>query len=283
MVPVLPLLVLMGLPGLQWLEEKGSRVMNAAVCGLCGFSALIQLGGVLIADPVYLQSLYEQTLQPVTELILWQLRYAPWIGHWQMVYQGAPIDLAMTRIAQQGEWRVLVGGAVMAALVVGSLFALRRMEHGEKKNSMWLAAGVLSFAILMVMAVNMRLYRLDPAWYAEREDLAAAVELVELEVQGGDGVVVSPYLYPVWYFAMNEAQFGRVWYSWPVPGDEEMSERAMEGFYIVGAGVRARLVDRGRRRNFPTTGQFREAFDLVETQRFGEDVWVTVFAVQEKR
>jgi hypothetical protein len=134
----------------------------------------------------------------------------------------------------------------------------------------------------MVMAVNMRLYRLDPAWYAEREDLAAAVELVESEVQGGDGVVVSPYLYPVWYFAMNEAQFGRVWYSWTVPGDEEMSARAMEGFLLLAQEFeRVWLIEEGA--DFPTTGQFRESFDLVETQRFGEDVWVTLFAAQEKR
>ena len=285
MLPVLPLMVLMGLPGLQWLEAHGNSWSKAAVWGLFGLSSLIQLGGVLIADPVYLAKLYEQTLQPVSELVLWNLRYAPWFGHWQMVFQGASLDLAMTRIAQQGEWRVLVGGAVMAALAAGSLFALRRMDHGEKQNSMWLAAGVLSLAMLMVMAVNMRLYRLDPAWYTEREDFASAEAFVQDKMAAEDEVVISPYLYPLWYHAMNEAQFGKAWYSWPVPGNEAEEERAMEGFLpLVGGVDRLWLIEQRSAvgEEFPAAAQFGEQFALVEGWTFGDDVRVSVFAVQEQ-
>lgn len=286
MLPVLPLMTLMGLPGLQWLEEKGSRAMHAAVCGLCGLSALIQLGGVLIADPVYLQSLYEQTLQPVTELILWQLCCAPWIGHWLMVFQGTPLALAMWRVFQQGEWRVLVGGAVTAALAAGSLFALWRMENGVQRNRRWLAAGVLGFVMLLVMGVNMRLNRQDPVWYAEREDFAAAEALVQTEMTDGDGVIVSPYLYPLWYHAMNSAQFGNIWYSWPVPGDETESERAMERFLPLAEGLeRLWLIEERSAAGggFPAAAQFGEQFALVEEWTFGDDVRVSVFAVEEKR
>ena len=280
MLPVLPLMVLMGLPCLQWLEAHGNRGLKATVWGLFALSGVIQLGGVLIADPVYLASLYEQTLQPVSELVLWNLRYAPWIGHWQMVFQGAPLDLALARMVQQGEWRVLAAWVVMAALTAGSLVALRRMENGAKQNKMWIAAGALGFAMLMVTGGNMRLYRQDPVWYAGREDFAAAEALVKAEMAEGDGVVVSPYLYPIWYHAMNEAQFGQAWYSWPVPGDEAESERAMAGFLPLAEGYeRVWLIEEGL--DFPAGEQFRDVFDLVETRRFGEDVWLSVFAVQE--
>jgi hypothetical protein len=47
-------MVLMGLLGLQWLEEHGHRAIKAAAWGLFGMSVVIQLGGVLVADPVYL-------------------------------------------------------------------------------------------------------------------------------------------------------------------------------------------------------------------------------------
>ncbi len=286
MLPVLPLMVLMGLPGLEWLEVHGNRFIQIMFWSLCGVSALIQLGGMLIPDPVYLQGLYAQTLRPVTELILWQLRYAPWIGHWRMVFQGAPLDLAMARIAQQGDWRVLVGGAVMAALAAGSLIALRRMEQGEKQNRMWIAAGMLGIAMLTVVGVNMRLYRQDPAWYAEREDFAEAGALVQAEMAEGDGVVVAPYLYPVWYYAMNDAQFDGGWYSWPVPGDAAESERALEGFLSLSAEYeRVWLIEEASvpGGDFPAATQFGEEYDLLEELTFGDDVRVSVFAVQDKK
>jgi len=131
----------------------------------------------------------------------------------------------------------------------------------------------------VLTGLSMRQYRQDPAWHSGREDLAAAVELVEEELQEGDGVVVSPYLYPVWYYAMNGAHFGLTWYSWPVPGDEEESSRAMEGFLpFVDEYERLWLIEEGV--DIQTARQFREEFNLVETRRFGEDVWVRLYRVR---
>jgi hypothetical protein len=279
MLSVLPLMVLMGLPVLQWLEKRGSKSMWIALGSLFDLSAAIQLGAVLITDPVYLQGLYEQTLQPVTNLILWRLRYVPWVGHWRLVFQGGEIDLAMWRVFRHGNLWALAALAGLVLLVAGSAAALWQLEHKGAHRKMWITAGALSFAMLALMAVSMRLYRQDPAWHTGREDLAESVAFVEEQVQDGDGVVVAPYLYPVWYYAMNEAQFGRAWYSWPVPGDGEESSRAMEGFLPLADGYRrVWLIEEGA--DFSVEAQFREAFDLVETRRFGEDVWVTVFEVE---
>jgi hypothetical protein len=229
--------------------------------------------------------LYEYTLQPVTELVLWNFRYAPWLGHWRMVLQGAPLDLAMARIAQQGEWRALVGGAVMAALTAGSLIALRRMEHGGKQKRIWISAGALGFAMLLTVGITMRLNRQDPAWYAGREDFAAAEALVQTEMAEGDGVIVSPYLYPVWYYAMNDVQFDGGWYSWPVPGDATESERAMAGFHSLAEGLdRVWLIEEASvpGGDFPAAAQFGEEYDLLGTRPFGDDVRVSLYEVEGK-
>jgi len=269
----------MGLPVLGWLEENGNKVWWATFWRLCGLSAMIQFGGVLIADSVYLEGLYAQTLQPVTELILWRLRYAPWLGHWMMVLQGGKIDLAAWRVFQMGNVWVLAVWMGMAVLVAGCAAALRRVESKGASREMWIAACALVCTMLVLIGVSMHHYRQDPAWHAEREDLAAAVEMVEEGIQDGDGVVVSPYLYPVWYYAMNEARFGVSWYSWPVPGDEVAAEQAMAGFIPLAERYeRAWLIEQGV--ELPTRAQFRETFALMETRRFGEDVWVSVYVVE---
>ena len=279
MVPVLPLMVLMGLPLLQWLEKQANRGWGIAFGGVCCLSMLIQLGGVLVTDPAYLEGLYEKTLQPVTELILWQVRHVPWLGHWGIVLQGGEIDLAVWRVFQQGTMRVLAVFGALVLLVAGCAFSLWRLAQDGESRRMWAAAGALGCAMLVMIGISMRMYRPDPAWHFGREDLAAAVELVEMAMQEEDGVVISPYLYPVWYYAMNEAQFGASWYSWPVPGDEDAADQALEGFLLLAEEYeRVWLIEEGL--EFPAGAQFREAFELVETRRFGEDVWVSVYAVE---
>lgn len=282
MLPVLPLLVLMGLPGLHWLQERESRALKGVVWGLSVLSGVIQLGGVLIADPAYLEGLYRQTTQPVTELILWQVRFAPWIGHWGMVLRGEAIDLAMARIARQGEWHVLAVWAGLLVLTAGCAVALWRLERKGAGRKMWVAAGALGCAMLVMTGVSMSLYQQDPAWYGDRDDFAMAVGLVETQMQGGDGVVISPYLYPLWYYAMNEAGFG-TWYSWPVPGDEEAAEQALEGFIPLAEGYeRVWLIEEASvpGGDFPAAAQFGEEYDLLETRHFGEDVRVSVYEVR---
>ena len=277
-------MVLMGLPALQWLEENRNSGLKATVWGLFALSCVIQLGGVFIADPAYLVDLYEQALQPVPELVLWHLRYAPWLGHWRMVLQGALPDLALARIFQGGNRRVLAVWGVQALLVAGNLLAVWRMECKAAANRLCILAGVLSLAMLAVTGVNMRLYRQDPAWYSGREDFAAAEALVQAELADGDGVIVSPYLYPLWYHAMNEGQFGEGWYSWPLPGDEEAAEQAMEDFLSLAQGYeRLWLIEEASVAGeaYPVEGQFGEHFELVGEWVLGDDVRVSVFDVHQ--
>lgn len=267
LLPVLPLLVLMGLPGLQWLEKNGNLRWRMAAWVLLFLSCFIQLGGVLITEPMYLASLYAASIRPIPELVLWNLRYAPWIGHWQQIFQGASLDLAAARIFSRGGGHILILWAGQIALVMGSLLAVLRMWRKKRQRRLWTFACFLGISTLVVTGFSMSVNRQDPAYHPDREDFAAAERLVESSLAKGDGVIVSPYLYPLWYHAMNEAQFDQPWYSWPVPGDAEESSEALDRFMPDASRYqRMWLIEERSAAGdpYPAAGQLAGRFNLVE-------------------
>ncbi|MCD4672486.1 MAG: hypothetical protein K8R77_07480, partial [Anaerolineaceae bacterium] len=288
LLPVLPLLVLMGLPGLQWLEKNENLYWRIAAWVLLFLSCFIQLGGVLITDPTYLASLYATSIRPIPELVLWNLRYAPWIGHWQQIFQRASLDLAAARISPRGDGRILILWAGQIALVMGSLVVLLRMRCEAGQRRLWAFAGFLGISTLVVAGFSMGVNRQDPAYYPDREDFAAAEHLVESSLAKGDGVIVSPYLYPIWYHAMNEAQFGQPWYSWPVPGDAEESSEALDRFMPNASRYQRMwlIEERSAAGNpYPTAGQLAGHFNLVEQWAYFDEtgersVQVSLFEVR---
>ena len=271
LLPVLPFLTLMGLPGMRWLEEKTRRNWRWAAWGFAAVSSLIQLGGVLLADAAYLASLYPLSLRPVPELAVWNVRYAPWIGHWRLILQGAPLNLAAARVLAQGEtwiWGLLAGQAIFLA---GSVTGLMRGLRSTGLRQMRLWVGILGVGLICVLGFSGKAFASDPAYARQRGELAAAEVWVAALLEEGDGIIISPYLYPVWYHTINGAGFGQPWYSWPVPEDDEAAKAALERFREAASSYRRVWLIEERStwgEPFPAGGQLQVPFELVETRTF---------------
>ena len=231
LLPVLPLLVLAGLPGLKWLQENASRPWRLITWGLFATSVMIQLGGVLLADPVFLTSLYAFSNRPVPELVLWDLRYAPWIGHWRMILQGAPLNLAAVRILSQGVTRMWGMVAGLLLILIGGAAGLLTLQPSVPGHKGWrLCLGLIAAGLTGTLVFGGQALRSDPAFAAQRLELTAVETCVASALKEGDEIIIAPYLYPVWYHAINGAGFGQPFYSWPVPGDDAAVETTLQRF-----------------------------------------------------
>lgn len=218
-LPVIPLLLVAGLPAIQAALEAHSRALKLTlgVLGVAGF--LIQLGGVLIADPTYLQYMY--TLKPDLSLTIWDWTLAPLHVHWQLYVQGASRSLALWRL------RFLDLGGVQIILFLSltgitvSAVLLRRSLQNQKAvaRQLWgaaLALGLLNFLILPLLILGT--YRPDPRFASGRSDLAEALEIIHQNEQAGDAAAVHAYLRPAWYYTFNHGHLEMPWYSLPLPG-----------------------------------------------------------------
>lgn len=282
-LPVLPLVVVMGLPGLCWLEERPGSGWWWLVAGLAGVSILIQLGGVLIAEPVYLAGLYDLSLRPVPELVVWNVRYAPWLGHWRLIMAGTPLDLAAGRLYLQGDRR-MPGLWVVEAGVVGlSLWGLFSRRSSLNRWAGRAAVAVAGLVLVGAVWWSMFHFSRDGLYALEREELSAAEEWVKAGLVEGDVLVIAPYLYPVWYHALNFGQFPQPWYSWPVPGEDDTSAAALERFLPVASQYqRVWLIEEGPRGGafFPVAGQLSDVLQPLNAWNFLDEERETVLRVQ---
>jgi len=118
MIPMLPFLIL---PlGSVWQQGKRAR-LALLVLALLGF--WVQVAGVLVDFNDYMLWVNDE------DKILFDLAYLPILGHWRMLMNGAPPDLAVWSMPRWGRaaWLALCGVLIVAG---GYLLRTRwRMEH----------------------------------------------------------------------------------------------------------------------------------------------------------
>lgn len=227
LLPTLPLLVIGGLPALDHVLGSSRRDWRRFLGAAAGLSILVQLGGVLVADPTYLASLYAQSPAPVPALVAWDLRYAPLVGHWRLLLSGAQPALAWVRTFPAAPTNVTVTLALSLLLVTIPGRVLLRIVRGDDPATQVSARISLAAAALLLILlppVLLGAYRHDPAYYTGRGDYRAAYAHLEESLQPGDVVVLRSYLLPAWYYWMNTYRLPAPWYALPLP--EDLSDEA---------------------------------------------------------
>ncbi|MCB2179573.1 hypothetical protein KQH54_00460 [bacterium] len=219
LLPVLPLVFILLLPLFEFTLKTDKLWPKIGLWTLTIVGFLIQIGGVLISDSVYLAQVYaRENILDIGETV-WRFDLMPALYHWKMLFWGEAPSLAITR--NFSLYPALISSLILVLLVlIGYLsFALFRISSRKSIPEpiySRIFRRFLSVYLLLLLPIFLLIgYRSDPIYFASWEPLQAAVQRLEQEVTADDVVVVAAYQTPAWYYLMNFGRLSTPWYSLP--------------------------------------------------------------------
>lgn len=228
LLPVLPLLIISGLPALDHVLGSNRRLGWWCLVILSGLSLLIQLGGVLVIDPTYLSMLYEKFPDLEPNPILWNPYYAPLIGHWRLLFSSNSLPLAWMWTFKFAPASVIITLALDILLIVISGWKLinicKQLSYStdnifEYRTRRYIPFYISASILILLPFLLLISYRNDGRYYANRADFRTAYAWVKEDSRPGDVVVLRSYLLPSWYYLMNFYRLPALWYALPLPDD----------------------------------------------------------------
>jgi hypothetical protein len=218
LLPAIPFLIVVTVPVIDWVIQKKNKLFLGLLIGLCAVGIVGQLGAILFS-PAYYSAIFQSIVS--NKDLLWSIPLAPLVGHWIMILNGADINLALWRAAENhsnGAWISVI--SISVGLVIGAVMIVILAYRVRGKWTLYVTRG--SSVLLVVTAViwlpfmMLGTYKDDTKYGSNKWALQTACDWIEKEVQPGDVLVVSAYLGDIWFYAMNYDCAPIPWYSEPI-------------------------------------------------------------------
>ena len=210
-LPALPMLVLTGLPVISSLANQiKGRLILAIVCII---SISVQLMGNLAPVKQYYidMALSNPPITPVQ--MLWEMRYSPILWHFNWLFSGRTLDLAILRIGLNGIYFIIF----FVSIVFISFWVIIKTANGK----IICVSLFLTILVSMLFLVNLKY---DPISKPSRSDQVIE-SLIGIIWQPSDLVLINPYGSSTWDYWMNWSKPKISWeslpYYFPSPGDFE--------------------------------------------------------------
>lgn len=215
LLPVLPFLILAGLPIIERILVSTSRWGKILMEVLIAGSILIQLGGVLVSNATYVTDLYIDKEVPDIGLIIWMPQYAPLIQNWRLFFSEGP-DLAAWNVFLFSPILVSICLILCFAILAGSFLLIGAfMRSQELKRGRHYLILLLIMECLLIPFLMLTAYKQDFQYAAWRLDILAAENHLTENGEEGDVILVYPYLGGDWYYFINFYSGELPWYSLP--------------------------------------------------------------------
>ncbi len=217
LLPILPILLIAIAPVVEKIQTTNKTYFKALFWSLIGMSFAIQVGGVLIATPVYLKDLYYRKFILDLGKTIWEIPHAPLFNHWLLLISGEPVNPAIWRLYSKSPALIFSIWFLCLLLIGGSAFLLLSIL----KNSISIRAAkkwgfpATLFLMISIPFLILHTYKTDPRYGYGRDDISATHIIITQETQPGDVILVYPYLNPIWYHFFNFYREETVWYSLP--------------------------------------------------------------------
>jgi hypothetical protein len=222
MLPAVPLFVMMSAPVVERLVEGGGW-RRAAVYGLLGLGAVVQISATLVNWSYGYQALILRGLDPFLPTAAWDLRFLAIPAQVGGLLNPSAWDNVWLRISRQYPLLALAVPLAAACLaILLSAWLWRDTKSDNPSGRAWRTAGVAA-ALLLPLLPTAWVLRDDPAFGGDQPEFQAALQVIEDEVHSADLVVLDSYGTPLWSFLMNQWALPNRWYSLPfeIPNPEE--------------------------------------------------------------
>ena len=216
LLPVLPLMVVAGLPALDQLLGSDKRVFRLIPFALFAFGFLIQLSAVLISDITYLIQLYQKYGTVYPDPILWGLGTTPVIGHIRIILERTNWDLVLWRTYKEHPSAVLTAVFIIVSIGMIGIFGLWQSLYRKRYElPPPIAISMSCVAVVLLGSILIQIAHEDTRYYAAREDFAHINEWINQNARPDDAILVDAYLEPIWYYIWNFGETKLPIYSLP--------------------------------------------------------------------
>lgn len=201
LAPAIPLLTIASAPLIHRILHLPKGWIYIALLG--GLSALVQLIGISAPLVEYYRYLMSLSPQAAGSLGIWDPGYSALVWTAGRILSGGDWDLAVLRAGLPG----LLTATGLAALACLAWLQLR-------SRHIWmtlLLLGCTSMAVLLLP----KCFSADPVYYPSRSDFWAAQDDLQSQASSTDGLVISSYGSPAWYYWMNWGSANLAWISLP--------------------------------------------------------------------
>jgi len=228
LLPALPLAALAALPALDAGLNHSNRRIRLGTISLSVLGSFIQIGRLLVSDPVYANWAVQFTRREINALAQWNPHLMPLYQHWQLAFNGQPSDIAWFHLGSSGIGLVIT--IILMALIGILLNAILLTKKGKKRAFRIITALIVVFVLILTPIFarwDQRYYGGVPVFNNTASEVCAVAE-------DGDLVLIDAYLKPFWWFYLNFGCSGPEWVGLPYIHDTAISE---EHFYPRTAGI----------------------------------------------
>ncbi len=210
MLPALPPLMMATAPVVDsWLRARRG-CWGLWALGLP--SGLVQLLSVLPPIREYYREMASLGAEALGTLGVWRAAFSPLLWHGRWLLSGGALDLAAVRV-----------GLRAATVVMGCALLIVWLVWGYRRVASWGGLPVMAALLVLGLTLGMlKLYAVDPAYHAGRDDLSAAYETIRQDLAPDDHVLLKSYGTAAWLYWMNWAGPGVHWaslpFTFPTPG-----------------------------------------------------------------
>jgi hypothetical protein len=201
LAPAIPLLTIASAPLIHRIFHLPKGWIYIALLG--GLSALVQLIGISAPLGEYYRSLMSLSPQAAGSLGIWDPGYSALVWTAGRILSGGDWDLAVLRAGLLG----LLTAAGLAALGCLAFLKLR-------SRPTWMTPVLLGCTSLVFFLLP-KSFSADPAYYPSRNDFRSVQNDLQTLASSADGLVISSYGSPTWYFWMNWGSADLAWVSLP--------------------------------------------------------------------
>jgi len=197
LLPVLPLAALAALPALDAGLNHPKKQIRMGMLSLIAAGVIVQIGRLLVSDPIYANWLVQFTGREVSALSQWDLHLMPLYRHWQLAFNGRTSDIAWLHISRNG---FQLTTAVILLALTGISIGISYLVKNKERQPYSLIILLIGFFALLLTPISARL---DQRYYG----LVPGFDELTLEVcaisNDEDLILVDAYLKPYWWFYMN--------------------------------------------------------------------------------
>jgi hypothetical protein len=201
MLPIIPFWTLCLFPIFEEIYQKKKKKLQIFIFLLLFLGFFIQLGAMLVTDADYSQFIWENDQIRLSEVRISRIEAIPAIGHWLVVFRGAPIDIAWIRGLLFESFTALISPLII--LLVSGLWVWFFLNKIEKlffyKKMAELTIAISIILSLMVLIV----FQDDPMYGKNISAYKETLEFLRENANENDQVIVDAYNHPLWYFYFN--------------------------------------------------------------------------------
>jgi hypothetical protein len=232
LLPALPLAALAALPALDAGLNHSNRKIRLGIISLSILGLCVQIGRLLVSDPVYANWAVQFTRREINAITQWNLHLMPLYQHWRLAFEGRLSDTAWIHLNGSGIWPVI---AIILLALIGISLGIILLTKNEKKRSYQIMIALTGFFILILTPIfaqwDQRYYGEVPAFKDMASEVCTATE-------DGDLVLIDAYLKPFWWFYLNFGCSGPDWVGLPylhdtAIGGEQFYPRTDEIAFLI--------------------------------------------------